>query len=244
MSNPMLSLNPLPAQKRKSRSLNMGWFCFKQRASFTVFKNAVVFCIFFGSSCLKSSAQINKLDVSTVQELSEDRKPWETKTFRFFTNTTNDISLAIPLSLFIAGTLNGDKAMCKNALITTESLALSTAVTFALKYSVKRERPYARDSLITKIGPGGGYSFPSGHTSQAFSVATSLAIAYPKWYVIVPAYLWAGSVAYSRMYLGVHYPSDILAGALVGSGSALLMHKINKWMTESKERKKITTFLY
>ena len=74
----------------------------------------------------------------------------------------------------------------------------------------------------------GSWSFPSGHTSSAFALATSLSIVYPKWYVIVPSYLWASSVGYSRMHLGVHYPSDVLAGALVGTGSAFLSHALNK----------------
>ncbi|RYD90466.1 MAG: phosphatase PAP2 family protein, partial [Sphingobacteriales bacterium] len=47
-------------------------------------------------------------------------------------------------------------------------------------------------------------------------------------YVTVPAYAWAGSVAYSRMYLGKHYPSDIVAGAIVGVGTGYATHWLNK----------------
>lgn len=193
---------------------------------------------------LKPSAQLYKLDRSTEQELSEDRKPWETKACRFFSNSTNDISLAVPFSLFVAGVIMDKKDLKQNALTITESLALSTGVTFALKYTVKRPRPYTQDSLILKAGMGGGYSFPSGHTSQAFSIATSLALAYPKLYVVIPAYLWAGWVAYSRMYLGVHYPTDIVAGAIVGGGSAFLMYKINTWIKKKNERKPATALIY
>jgi undecaprenyl-diphosphatase len=67
------------------------------------------------------------------------------------------------------------------------------------------------------------YSFPSGHTSSSFSAVTALSRAYPKWYVIAPSFLWAASVGYSRMYLGVHYPTDVTAGAVLGVGTSFAM---------------------
>lgn len=89
-----------------------------------------------------------------------------------------------------------------------------------MKYGFNRKRPFVTyPDLITKKSEAGSPSFPSGHTSQAFATATSLSLAYPKWYVIAPSLLWAGAVGYSRMELGVHYPSDVLVGALIGIGS-------------------------
>jgi hypothetical protein len=217
---------------------------YRKEKLYAFYKYISTFCILLFFIQTNCSAQLYKLDISTVQEFSEDRRACRTKALEFVTNSTNNISLAIPLSLLVTGAIKNDKDMRKKALLITESLALSTGITFAMKYTFKRQRPYTKDTLIIRVGPGGGYSFPSGHTSQAFSVATSLSMAYPKWYVIAPAYLWAGTVAFSRMYLGVHYPSDILAGAIVGSGSAILTYKINKWLTNSKEPKKLTAFIY
>ena len=99
-----------------------------------------------------------------------------------------------------------------------------------MKYSVGRERPFVTyTDIINKSGkPCNDPSFPSGHTSTAFTLATSLSLEYPKWYVIVPAYTYASTVAYSRMHLGVHYPSDVLVGALIGSGCAYITHVVNK----------------
>ena len=108
------------------------------------------------------------------------------------------------------------------------SLIVAEGVTTVLKYSVNRTRPFDVYPFIVKKSSGGNPSFPSGHTTDAFAAATSLSLCYPKWYVIAPSYLWACSVAYSRMYLGVHYPTDVLAGMVVGSGVAELAYEVRK----------------
>ena len=192
----------------------------------------------------KSYAQIYQLDRSTLEELSEDRKEENAEFYQFISNSTNYISLALPVSLFVTGVIKKDKSLKRNALIAGESILVSSVFTYALKNTVKRQRPFSADSLIVRAGHGGGYSFPSGHTAEAFSLATSLSLSYPKWYVVVPAYLWAGTVAYSRMYLGVHYPTDIVAGALVGGGSAFLTYKLNEWLMAKYSTKKISTISY
>ena len=73
---------------------------------------------------------------------------------------------------------------------------------------------------------------------DGLAVFASLSLIYPKWYVIAPAFTWAGLVGYSRVYLGVHYTSDVLAGAVLGSGSAYLSHYLNKKLWEKKKPKK------
>ena len=79
-------------------------------------------------------------------------------------------------------------------------------------------------------------SFPSGHTSTAFCTATSVALRYRKWYFVAPSYLFATSVAWARMYQGVHYPSDVFAGAVIGAGSAWAGYKIQKWMERKRHK--------
>ncbi len=60
---------------------------------------------------------------------------------------------------------------------------------------------------------------------------------YPKWYIIAPSFAWASAVGYSRMHLGVHYPSDVVSGAIVGSGSAYISYKLNKWINKKRSEK-------
>jgi undecaprenyl-diphosphatase len=110
------------------------------------------------------------------------------------------------------------------------SLAINTAITQGLKYTVNRERPYTQyPSVITPYDNSQtNQSFPSGHTSTAFALATTLSLQNKQWHIIIPAYAWATSVGYSRLYLGEHYPTDVLAGAFIGAGSAWLSH----WLTQ------------
>jgi len=133
------------------------------------------------------------------------------------------------------GYLRKDKQIKQNGYELLINIAVSQLITEALKISINRERP--ADKYPTEIfaySPTHGGSFPSGHTSLAFATATTLALDYKKWYIVVPAYLWAGSVAYSRMYLGVHYPSDVLGGIIIGIGSGYLSHWLTKKLFKDK----------
>jgi membrane-associated phospholipid phosphatase len=132
--------------------------------------------------------------------------------------------------------------LLKNALYVGVSMGATYAFTHAVKYTVNRERPYRTYPELLHLEPQfsvGNPSFPSGHTSFAFAAATALCLKYPKWYVIAPSAFWACSVGYSRMNLGVHYPSDVVAGALLGAGSAYLTYKINNWFWKKQENKKL-----
>ena len=152
--------------------------------------------------------------------------------------TSKYISVGVPVSYFVAGLIHDDKALKQKAAYTAAAILLNTASTTLLKNVVKRERPYNTYTGIFPDKIESDYAFPSGHTSSAFATATSLAIATKKWYVAVPAFVWSAGVGYSRIYLGQHYPSDVIMGALVGSSSALICH----WATKQlAKRKKIKT---
>ncbi len=96
------------------------------------------------------------------------------------------------------------------------ALAVTSAWVTLLKWLVARVRPC--DALgwcapIAVASPGGG-SFPSGHAAGSFAFAAFIALRAPRW--AVPATAWATLVAWSRCALGVHYPTDVLAGAILG----------------------------
>lgn len=89
-------------------------------------------------------------------------------------------------------------------------------VDFVMKPWIKRVRPYeVIEGLQRLVGPENSYSFPSGHSSTSLAVGYVLLRKLPAVYGI-PAFLVAILMAFSRMYVGVHYPSDVIIGALIG----------------------------
>jgi membrane-associated phospholipid phosphatase len=148
--------------------------------------------------------------------------------WRFVSNSEIYVGLGIPAGIGTTGLIKKDKELIRSACVILAAEAITSVISTAMKYSINRDRPFITYPDITKKSSAGSPSFPSGHTSNAFATATSLSMEFPKWYVIVPSYSWAGCVGYSRMHLGVHYPSDVLAGALIGSGCAWLTHVVNK----------------
>ncbi|MCS3799411.1 phosphatase PAP2 family protein [Niastella sp. OAS944] len=169
-------------------------------------------------------------DQRMLMRLMESRNPGATRVMQGISDNTQLISVLVPATVAAVGLIDNNRTTLQKSLYLAESALASTFITYGLKYSVKRTRPYITNPALNAKGSGRDPSFPSGHTSVAFSTATSLYLAYPKWYVAVPAFAYAASVGYSRMYLGVHYPTDVLAGAVIGAGSAWLMYKANKWL--------------
>jgi membrane-associated phospholipid phosphatase len=120
------------------------------------------------------------------------------------------------------------------------SISLSAVVSEGIKIGINRERPSNRyPAEVFVSSPTHGGSFPSGHTTLAFNTATTIALEYRQWYITVPAYLWAGSLGYSRLYLGKHYPSDVLAGAALGIGTGYVSHWLSSQIFKPYRRKLI-----
>ncbi|WP_438951211.1 phosphatase PAP2 family protein [Porticoccus sp.] len=99
--------------------------------------------------------------------------------------------------------------------------SIERASYYVLKNSFRRNRPpRAIPGYQSVITASDEFSFPSGHTSGAFLVATALAMLLPPVGIAGYFYGWATLVALSRVILGVHFPLDTLAGALLGSSLA------------------------
>lgn len=156
--------------------------------------------------------------------------------WRITNKSAKPISAGLPLALLATGLITKDKPLQNEAAEMLGGLVLTIATTEGLKQMVNRPRPYQQYAQIFPDEYLDGKSFPSGHTSVAFFTATSLSINHPKWYVIVPAYSWAAGVTYARLYYGQHNPTDLLASAIIGAGSAYAADRINKWMQNTKKK--------
>jgi membrane-associated phospholipid phosphatase len=200
---------------------------------FTTF--ILLLCTF---SVLSTQVSAQNADINILRSVNSN-----TSTIGFsklISNTTTEVSFGIPLIMGGVALFTSDDDLLKNALYIGVSIGVGGVITQAMKYSINRPRPITlNDPTLIAYEGETDLSFPSGHTSLAFSAATALCLKYPKWYVIVPSSLWACSVGYSRMNLGVHYPSDVVAGAIVGAGSAYLTYLVNDWFWKKKQNKKL-----
>ena len=98
--------------------------------------------------------------------------------------------------------------------------AIQSAVIYSLKFLIQRQRPFLFLEMASKLSKGPGEildpSFPSAHAAFSFMMATLLAHWFPRYGVIF--FILAGFIGWTRIYLGVHYPTDVIAGALLGYG--------------------------
>ena len=148
----------------------------------------------------------------------------------FFTTITNEHLWAIPvliglLALIVRG---GRRGQIAAVLVLITASATDATVVQIIKPAIARLRPsHALGDTINLLVPKGGrYGFVSAHAANIFAGTTVLSYFYTQWKK--PLLFLAFSVALSRVYVGVHYPSDVLFGGLFGYGMAWLV--ITLWV--------------
>jgi len=148
----------------------------------------------------------------------------------------------IPFYLFLLILLYkhlGKQKMIVLVLVVTAMIVFTDQVTNAFKYGFERFRPCHEAALqpimrIVKEGCGGRFGFFSGHSSNSMAVAVFLGLLLrTKYkYLIIMLLFWSFLMAYSRVYLGVHYPSDIICGMAFGALSGFGFYKLNNYLAQ------------
>jgi len=177
-------------------------------------------------------------DIDLLTSINHNESSYKNSFCDVISESVVVFNIAAPLSVFSAGVIRHDKQLKVDAAYMVGGYIVSTIITQGLKVITKRPRPFITYPDIVQRTKADGYSMPSGHTSSAFCTATSLSLLFPKWYVIAPCYLYAATVGYARMYQGVHYPTDVIVGAIVGAGSAWLAYKVEQWQDKKNATKK------
>ncbi len=192
----------------------------------------LIFCALFprGSFC-------QNLDLDLLRDINANRAKSADKYFSVIAGTAYPFAVLTPITEFTIGHFAKNSQLKEEALIHIAGSAITTVCVIGLKYSISRTRPFDTHSFVNPYYEPNSPSFPSSHTSIAFAWATTMSMQHHKWYVIAPVYLYAGTVAYSRVYMGVHYPSDVLAGAIVGTASAWVAQKGAQWINKRNEKR-------
>jgi undecaprenyl-diphosphatase len=196
-------------------------------------------CILFIFCFLGLNGVAQPREVKLLQCIHTNRDQSLDGTMLFLSKSNQYTHIGMPIIGMGIGYLRKDSQLKKYSFDYLIGAGLNGAFTLGIKYAMKRPRPGAAyPQYFLPLEPYYERSFPSGHTSSAFCTATQISLYARKWYYVIPAYCYAGGVAYSRMHIGVHYPSDVAAGIGLGITSAWVSHHITQWM---RQHKKINT---
>ena len=159
----------------------------------------------------------SQIDITILHGINYYRIKYLDSFFASFSFATTFISISLILILLGISIQRKSKPIRYKAYVLTIVFVLSALTSLVLKNTIYRERPFVTHSFIEKLSDAGNSSFPSGHTLEAFAMATAITFIISNKKIVIAVFLWAFLVAYSRMLLGVHYPSDVLGGLLIGS---------------------------
>jgi undecaprenyl-diphosphatase len=169
---------------------------------------------------MKLLYSIHKYDLSVFTWLMNGRLLNMTTTVCRYLSKTGDGQFYPLVVILLCWSGDGfDSQLFQVALL---AFAIERPVYFILKNSFKRDRPEAAlTNFHSFIKPSDQFSFPSGHTSAAFMMATLVSNLMPS--LVIPLYFWASLVGFSRVLLGVHFPTDTLVGASMGMAIAFFV---------------------
>jgi len=192
------------------------------------------------SNVLDSSScrEPKNIDVKLFRTINNSRSGLINSVIPYTDKSLLPVSIVLPIALFTFSRIIDRYYDENSAILLALSELTATTITYSLKNIVKRERPFRTLNNVYhnwKRPETDRFSFPSGHTTTSFALATSLTLRYPDKPILISClYFYATVVSLGRIYLGLHYPSDILGGIAVGTGSAFLIHALRKDIINAK----------
>lgn len=190
------------------------------------FRSAALVIIVIGLGFYRVSSNKVK-EQNIIAELQLHQSEGSILFFQVVSDSINYISLGIPALFLAIGLITKQQVRVRQALIILLGIALGGLISAALKRAIKEPRPYEVDARISHWSVGGSNSFPSGHTVEA----TAAAIGFSTMLFRTPASIilsvsWALLIMFSRIVLGVHNFTDILAGMAVGTLGLLIVYRL------------------
>jgi len=215
-------------------------------------KHAILFLLLIGFSTnsysqhkFKSTAPYQQksesnIDVKIFRAFNNIESPFFNSVVSITNHSVVPVSAFVPTGLYISARINENRYDENSAVLLGISEIVNAGATQGLKMLVKRDRPFRslnNVQLSETTSVSGTYSFPSGHSSSAFVIATLLTLRYPdEPFLIAGSYLYATVTSLGRIYWGVHYPSDVLCGMLIGAGTAALVYSLRSEILPAKDK--------
>ncbi len=173
-----------------------------------------------------------------------------------FADVFSDVGLGVSDALpFVLGTLDvlishppdAWSGWAKDTMVLAETLSLTLASTNLIKYVVRRPRPFVYSDQVDdqiRLAPDSSLSFPSGHTSSSFAMATAYSFTFmhrhPNTPLVIPVWIGtlglAAAVGVARTQAGEHFYTDVIAGAVLGAGMGLLVPYLHLREANSSEK--------
>ncbi|MCI0706609.1 MAG: phosphatase PAP2 family protein [Ignavibacteriae bacterium] len=189
--------------------------------------------------------------VSPIDLVAQDESSFDVTLFRYINNQQTEkdglfefidqssfsVFIAVPVGLLVYGALADDRSVFDTGVLVGTSQTLTLGATALGKFFIDRPRPFQelQNVKLKHQSSATGSSFPSGHASGSFAIATALA-----WRsgpaVYIPVALWAAAVGYGRIYVGVHYPTDVIGGIVCGVLISSLVHAYRGDIINTKDR--------
>lgn len=169
-------------------------------------------------------------DITLLRQIQKNRNTSNDQVMHYISATEYIVGVGVPISVCAVAWAKKDRKLLEKGVNLSFAIIANTLNTYALKKIVNRPRPSTSYPDIMAYENEKYQSFPSGHTSNAFALATTVTLNSKSWQLAIPSYIWAATVGYSRLHLGVHYPSDVLCGALLGTATAAGTYYINRWL--------------